>query len=293
MAVFDNYISPVVSGTNSADVIANHVNAFIHGYDGNDQIDTASQLALVKGDGHNDVIANHMFNSAVYLDGGPGHDYVANLGSGFATIYGGHYTEHPDRDYDILVGSPYAVDYFVVGEYCGGDVIMNSDSSDVIYFAIPSGYPATSYVSGADLVITHYSSTVVVKNWTYSPAAVVYTPYYQMNTAFDTATDEAGAELWGGANVFTGTAEADNIFISKNDGNDLVFDAAQDDTIHFYDATLSDIVGTAVSDNAVAIAFNTGETAVVATSENVSPKFKLASGESYVYNREAGAWQEA
>ncbi len=85
----------------------------------------------------------------------------------------------------------------------------------------------------------------------------------------------------------------DNIFAGKNDGNDLVFNAAQVDTIHFCDAVLSDIVATAVSDNAVAIAFNTGETAVIGTTGSVSATVKLASGESYVYNRESSSWQQA
>ena len=68
---------------------------------------------------------------------------------------------------------------------------------------------------------------------------------------------------------------------------------AQGDTIHFCDAVLSDIVATAVSDNAVAIAFNTGGTAVIGTTDNVSATFKLASGESYVYNRETFSWRKA
>ena len=116
---------------------------------------------------------------------------------------------------------------------------------------------------------------------------------YSYDTAQDTGADIAANPLWGNANEFFGTAEADNIFISRSDGNDLVFDADSADTVHLYDAALSDIVSTSVSDNAIAIEFNTGEVAMVSATENVSPTFKLASGESYVYNRESSSWREA
>ena len=65
------------------------------------------------------------------------------------------------------------------------------------------------------------------------------------------------------------------------------------DTVHLYDAALSDIVSTSVSDNSIAIEFNTGEVAMVSAAENTSPTFKLASGQSYVYNRETSSWREA
>ena len=109
----------------------------------------------------------------------------------------------------------------------------------------------------------------------------------------DTGADIATNPLWGNANEFFGTAAADNIFVSRSDGNSLVFDTDSADTIHLYDTALSDIVATSVSDNAIAIAFNTGEVAMVSAAENVSPTFKLASGQSYVYNRETSSWREA
>lgn len=293
MAIITNTYTNYVNGTGDSDVITNYIPAYVHGNNGNDQVANAAQIILAKGDNGDDVLVNYAFGSSAYLDGGNGNDYIANVGSGVSTLYGGYGIYDAANDNDTLIGSSAAVDFFVVGEYGGYDVIANAEANDLIYFGIPSGAPPYAYMSGADLVVTHYSSTVVIQNWAYTRTPIAYLPYYNYNNSFDAAADTASDNLWGGANVLTGTAEADNIFISKNDGNDLIFDAARDDTIHFYDATLSDIVGTAVSDNAVAIAFNTGETTVVETKGNTSATFKLASGESYVYNREAGAWQQA
>lgn len=115
--------------------------------------------------------------------------------------------------------------------------------------------------------------------------------------SWDLAEDSVGSDIstnsfCGDANVYYGTVDADNIFVGKGDGNDLIFNTAQDDTIHLCDVTLSDIVATAVNDNSIAIQFNTFETTAVETAGNLSPKFKLASGDSYVYNREMSSWQQ-
>lgn len=290
MATIYNTYTNYVNGTSDADLIYNYVPAVVHGNNGDDQIANVNggQVAYLAGDNGNDAIVNYAWNSQTYLNGGKGNDALWNLGTGVSTLYGGYNVNEYYYDNDIMSGSPYAVDFFVVGEYCGYDLIQNYDANDAIFYATTSGYPPYIYNYGSDVIIQSYGSSVTVQGAAYKQLNLGYMSSYNEPT-YDTASDN----LWGGANVLYATDEADNIFISKNDGNDLIFNAAQDDTIHFYDATLSDIVGTAISDNAVAIAFNTGETAVVATSENVSPKFKLASGESYVYNREAGAWQQA
>lgn len=296
MATIMNTYTNYINGTSDADLIYNYVPAVIHGHNGDDQIANVNggQVAYLAGDNGNDAIINYAWNSQTYLNGGAGNDGLWNLGTGVSTLYGGYAGYDYYKDNDIMSGSPYAVDFFVVGEYCGYDLIQNYDSNDAIFCAISSGYPPYVYNYGNDVIIQDYFNTmsVTVQGAAYKQLNLGYMGGYNEPT-YDTATDTANDNLWGGANVLYATDEADNIFISKNDGNDLIFNAAQDDTIHFYDATLSDIVSTAASDNAVAIAFNTGETAVIATEGNTSAKFKLASGESYVYNREAGAWQQA
>ena len=115
---------------------------------------------------------------------------------------------------------------------------------------------------------------------------------WSYDAAEDIVEETASSPLWGEVNTFYGTNDADNFFLGKSDGKDLVFDAAQNDTIHLYDTALSDIVATSVNGNAITVNFSTGETAQVNATENISPTFKLASGESYIYNRENSSWQQ-
>ena len=289
MATISNTYTNYVNGTDQADLIYNYVPAYIHGRDGNDQISNSAQIAFINGDDDNDAIVNYAFNSQVYLDGGEDNDYIINAGSGVATIYGGYDVEDYTQDNDILVGSPYAVDFFLVGEYCGYDVIQNYEWNDAIFCATTSGYPPYAYVSGYDVVITGYAMTVIVQGAAGKQFNFGYMNSYG-GTTWDTAQD--GGNLWGNRGIVA-TADAEDVFVSGFDNSsEMVFGAAQDDTINFFDANLSDIVATAVNENAIAVAFRTGETALVATTENLSPTFKLAGGDSYVYNREAGSWQQ-
>ena len=288
MATIYNTYTNYVNGTDQPDLIYNYVPAYIHGHDGNDQIANAAQVAFINGDDDNDAVVNYAGYSQVYLDGGEDSDYVANAGSGTATIYGGYDVEDYTEDNDILVGSPYATDVFLVGEYCGYDVIQNYDSNDVIFCATTSGYPPQVYVSGYDVVVQGYGMTVIVQGAAYKQFNFGYINSYG-GVTFDAAQD--GDNLWGNKGIVAG-AGAEDIFVSGFDGQgEMIFGAAQDDTINLYDSTLSDIVATSVNENAIAIAFKSGETAVVSTNENLSPTFKLAGGDSYIYNREAGSWQ--
>lgn len=106
-----------------------------------------------------------------------------------------------------------------------------------------------------------------------------------------------GSNLWGGvgfsADILTGGLGLDNFLLGKNDGNDHVAGASLDDTVSLYDASLSDIVATAVSDNLVAVAFNTGFVVTVENSDSVTPAFQLSDGQSYRYNRANASWQTA
>lgn len=286
MAVIQNTYTSYVNGTNTDDLIYNYVPAYVHGNNGNDNIANAAQVAYINGDSGNDVIANFAWNSYAYLEGGSGNDYVQNQGSGTATIYGGYGVDNYYNDSDLLIGSPYATDVFIVGEYCGYDVINSYESNDIILCATTSGNLPYAYVSGSNVVIDGTAMRVIVQGGAYKNFNFGYMNSYG-SPSFDTAADN----LWENANTYYGTSNADNIFVGKGDGNDLVFGTAQDDTIHLCDAALSDIVATAVNDNSISITFRTGETTAVETSGNISPTFKLASGESYVYSRESGSWQ--
>lgn len=213
------------------------------------------------------------------LTGGQGADtFLYNYNGGYDII-----TDANSNDTIWLFNvNPGEVSYYydtwsnVMHLYTGSsDLQVNCATGDYWY---PRTYPVYQFADGS--------------RWSYEPSNGSWN-YISWDTAQDTGAEIATNPLWGNANTFSGTDTADNFFLGKSDGNDLVFDATQDDTIHFCDAVLSDIIGTAVSDNAVAIAFNTGETAVVETNGNVSAKFRLASGESYAYNRETSSWQQA
>ncbi len=96
------------------------------------------------------------------------------------------------------------------------------------------------------------------------------------------------ADLWG--DTFTGTAEADNLFVGTH-ANSIVDNVDAQDSVTF-DAALSDIVATSVEGNTIAVAFTSGTTAVIQTAGD-SPTFNLASGESYIYDRQAASWKTA
>lgn len=290
MATIYNTYTNYVDGTNEADLIYNYVSAYVHGHKGNDQIANVAPVAYINGDNDNDAIANYAQNSFAYMEGGKGNDYVMNAGSGTSTLYGGYDVDDYYNDSDTLVGSLYATDVFVVGEYCGYEVIQNYESNDIILCATTSGYLPQAYVWGNDIVIDGAAMRVIVQGGAYKQFNFGYMSGYG-TPSFDIAQDFASDNLWENANTYFSTADADNIFVGKGDGNDLIFGTAQNDTIHLCDVTLSDIVATAVDDKSISITFNTGETTAVETSGNISPTFKLASGESYVYNRDSGSWQ--
>ena len=288
MAVIQNTYTTYVEGTSEDDLIYNYVSAYVHGNRGNDNIANAAPIAYMNGDSGNDLVGNNAWYSYTYLEGGRGNDYVINQGSGTASLYGGYGVDDYYNDSDTLVGGYYATDVFIVGEYCGYDVIQNYESNDIILCATTSGNLPYAYVWGDDIIIDGTAMRVIVQGGAHRQFNFGYTNGYNA-PSFDAAADN----LWENANTYYGTADADNIFVGKGDGNDLVFGTAQDDTIHLCDVALSDIVATAVNDNSISITFNTGETTAVETSGSLSPAFKLASGESYVYNRESGSWQSA
>lgn len=287
MATIYNTYTNYLNATYESDLIYNYVPAYIHGQYGDDQISNAAQVAFINGDDGNDAIVNYAGNSQTYLDGGAGNDYIINAGSGISSLYGGYGVYNYYDDNDILVGSPYAVDFFIVGEYCGYDVIQNYEWNDAIYCATTSGYAPYVHEEGNDVWIEGAAMMVVVQGAAGKQLNFGYT-YGYGGISFDMAEEN----LWGDANIFTGTADADDIFIGKSGGDDLIFNVAQDDTIHLCDVTLSDIVATAVNDKSVAISFNTGKTVAVELTENLSPTFQLSDGTRYAYNREASAWQQ-
>lgn len=283
------------------DRMVNLLPAFFSGGDGNDFIINSSSMGLFSGGAGNDSIVSLSENaSSVYLSGEGGSDIVGNAGSGMATLSGGIM----DFSYDILI-SGNGIDIFDVTPYCGVDEIQDYKPQDVVYIHGSIAEWTGQVVDTHVLFSSVYGDVVIVENGALTGVNLFTSDESQAafeqlvanyKTALGISTssyDMASDETWSNANEFFGTAQVDNIFVSRTDGNDLVFDTDGADTVHLYDATLSDIVSTSVSDNAIAIEFNTGEVAMVSAAQNTSPTFKFASGQSYVYNRESSSWREA
>ena len=179
-------------------------------------------------------------------------------------------------------------------------LIYNAGYNDSIYFADAVRANVTNIVSG-NIYINVYFDTGAVTSVRYdnnlTPDFVFADGtryYYNKNTGhwrsytLSSSADTASDGLWG--DTFSGTAAADEIFVGTF-GNTLVQNVDAQDTITF-DAALSDIVAVSVSDNTIAIGFNTGVTAVIETSGD-SPTFNLASGESYIYDNQSASWKSA
>ena len=106
-----------------------------------------------------------------------------------------------------------------------------------------------------------------------------------------------GSQLWGGNGVQSDTLIGGggiDIFVGgKTQGADTFVNAAANDVMFLSDSTLEDIVATASNDNAVAVAFNTGNVVMVGSSEPLSAAFMLADGSAYRYNHATKSWQPA
>ncbi|MBR1645307.1 MAG: hypothetical protein IJ685_00880 [Selenomonadaceae bacterium] len=287
--------------------------------------------ANLYGEDGNDVIINHASNysdsdSRILLDGGEGSDTLTSYGFGIATLDGGSL----DKANDVLIGGA-GVDIFRIGSMnCGVDVISNCSSDDLIYFD-GSLSDCSFQVVGADIVVNsvrlstgnYQGTTLIIQgganqrlnfftqdnqhdfNQAIENYKEIFVDYAESleddnstddNSTDDNSTDDNSTEeihwnrLLGGSD-YSGVSAVDVFDISKNDGNDWIAYLDPTDEINFYNATLSDIVSISISDTAIEFTFDTGDVTRVVTSDDISPTFKLSSGESYVYNRTTDSWQ--
>lgn len=317
--------SEVLDGTNFDDNMDGYGgNDNLYGYDGDDAIyggDGDDGLFGYNGDdwlsggSGNDNLHGGFGND--WLIGGYGDDYLVG-NSGNDILSGGYGNDWLDGGWgnDVLYGNEDSDTFYferggghdVIGDARGTDTVYINATPDVVYFeydrlnTVVHLYIDSMYNEASHLEVhcftgdAYYPMTYPVYQLADGSRWQFFGNYWKQTSydaIEDTGADIAANPLWGNANEFFGTAQADNIFVSRTDGNDLVFDTDGADTVHLYDAALSDIVSTSVSDNAITIEFNTGEIAQVSSSGNVSPTFKLASGQSYVYNRETSSWREA
>ena len=159
------------------------------------------------------------------------------------------------------------------------NLVYDAESVDNIFFADTDA----SHVTGTS--DNGYYLRIDFDNGT--TTSIKYTDYAAPVISYGTSAGSS-ADLWG--DTFTGTSEADNLFVGTY-ANTIVDNVDSQDSVTF-DAALSDIVATSVEGNTIAVAFTSGATAVIQTAGD-SPTFNLASGESYIYDRQAAAWKTA
>lgn len=161
------------------------------------------------------------------------------------------------------------------------------------YMNISDGFVGNLLMSGATNYVNNNIVTMDARSNTHSGMFIAGNS--NSNAIYAGTT---GNFLWGGSGFSTtdylfGGAGADIFLTGKNDGTDLIFQADMNDTISLYDTNLSDIVNFGIDANSIAFGFNTGNVTAVATSETLSPKFQLADGSTYRFNRATNAWQGA
>ena len=118
-------------------------------------------------------------------------------------------------------------------------------------------------------------------------------PPMQQNFGYGNAN-----EYWGGNtntnDYLFGNNDAPNTFTyGKGEGIDLVENTKTGDTINLYNVTLGDITNVEITNSSISLVVGEDQGIGVKTSDEISPNFKLADGETYNYNRTSGQWQKA
>lgn len=108
---------------------------------------------------------------------------------------------------------------------------------------------------------------------------------------------KAGAgqtSLWGGFGNVSDTLVSGGgqtmFWYSMTEGNDVIGNAHDYDTIYFYDVTLNDVTSVDIHDRSFSIGFKTGNFLTVNDNGGLTPKLQIADGSSYIYNRVTGTW---
>ena len=103
--------------------------------------------------------------------------------------------------------------------------------------------------------------------------------------------------MWGGSyktnDYLFGGSGQNTFWYGKGEGVDLVENTKKGDTINLYNITLGDISNVEITNSSISIVVGDNEGIAVSGSDEVSPTFKLANGESYNYNRSSAEWQQA
>ena len=108
------------------------------------------------------------------------------------------------------------------------------------------------------------------------------------NSATNIVGGSGNSSLWGGSgnynDTLTGGSGAEMFFYGKGDGNDLIIGATANDTINFYDASLSDVMSIATVKSGMTINFANNNSLTLQNYSD-SPTFSLADGSNWAYEK--------
>lgn len=206
--------------------------------------------------------------------------------------------------------------------YTGGDQVIDNYISEqkIALGTLPNGY----IFGGGNFALTSDNGTLFIQNaydkvidfvdGTGNPFAKAYAATnpgvidgrgiagFEVIAGSDLGSDfifagDGSSSLWGGngsdSDTLVGGGGTDIFLGSKYAGNDIFVNASATDLIHLGDVLLSDVIATAEVDNAVAVAFNTGNVIMAGSTEPLSAAFILADGSAYRFNHVTKVWQNA
>ena len=160
----------------------------------------------------------------------------------------------------------------------GYNITVTSDFNGDLWML--DGYEGTNYNNQniRDIDATQNPNTLII-------AANVQSNYIKAGSG--------QTSLWGGTGGYDTLESGGNqtmFWYGKNDGNDVIINAHDYDTINLYDVNLSDVTSFNISEGSYSIGFNTGNFLTVYDKNSLTPAMQLADGSRYAYNRTTGSW---
>ena len=230
-------------------------NVYIDGGAGADSIKNEGDLATVRGGADNDIIANS--GTAVYIDGGDGADSIDNSGD--------HVTVNAGLGNDTITASGLG-DRFIYTAGDGNDFIKNFSAADTLrivngkYLTVQSGSDVIVSVGSGSITLKdalgkHLNIDGVVENLRLSNA--VNNTVIRGMSGHDSITNtgrNVTVEGGGGNDTITGGTGGNFYVYANGDGNDLITDFGNNDTLCITGGTYS----TVVSGNDIIINVGTG-----------------------------------
>ena len=253
----------------------------------------------------------------------PTSDYTSSYTStanDSVSAYGGKFAGIGDGGvvYTTTTSTPIVSSGYV---YAGGDqVISNYAGEQIMLGTAPTG----AFFGGGNFALTSATGTLFIANandklisftdGAGNPYAKAYAATaagvidgrglagYEVITGSDWGGDviyagDGSSQLWGGngfdTDILTGGGGTDIFIGGRTQGSDIFLNASSADMVNLNDATLSDIVAASEANGVIALAFNTGSTVAVQSSELLSSAFVLADGSAYRYNHVTQSWQGA